>query len=66
MFDVKDTPQPQLLRFDQVLRGNVITMEIIDVYPGEKYDDVCISKLWERLMRSWELEEDGNILFGLE
>jgi hypothetical protein len=66
VFDVKDTPQPQLLRFDQVLRGNVITMEIIDVYPGEKYDDVCISKLWERLMRSWELEEDGNILFGLE
>ncbi|HOF00791.1 MAG TPA: hypothetical protein PK385_01335 [Spirochaetota bacterium] len=61
VFDLKDTPQPQVLKFDRVLRGNIITMEILEVYPGEKYNDVCISKLWERLMRKSEFREPNRI-----
>lgn len=45
--EVQDSPQPQIIEFDQLLLGKVITMEILEVYPGTKYSDVCISKLWE-------------------
>lgn len=54
IFDLKDSPQPQILSFDNVLRGHIITMEVLEVYPGEKYNDLCISKLWEcRTGKKW-------------
>ena len=46
IFDLKDTPHPQSLRFKESLNHKIIMLTILDVYKGEKYSDVCISKIW--------------------
>lgn len=46
IFDLKDTPHPQSLRFKESLNNKIIMLTILDVYKGEKYSDVCISKIW--------------------
>ncbi|MBQ0166757.1 MAG: hypothetical protein KBT02_06610 [Treponema sp.] len=41
IFDLVDTPNPQTLEFPDRMYGDA-TLEILDVYPGTKYQDTCI------------------------
>ncbi|MBQ0166531.1 MAG: hypothetical protein KBT02_05420 [Treponema sp.] len=41
IFDLEDTPNPQTLAFPDRMYGDA-TLEILDVYPGTKYQDTCI------------------------
>lgn len=45
IIELKDTPQPQILKIDHTVAWP-ITITILDVYAGEKYSDLCISKIW--------------------
>lgn len=40
--EIKDTPNPQKIGFGFRTKGRV-KLEIMDVYPGEKYQDTCIN-----------------------
>jgi hypothetical protein len=42
-FDLKDTPNPQILRLP--FKSRIIRIEILDVYKGDKYDDTCLTML---------------------
>lgn len=50
-FDLKDTPNPQVLRFKEFISDKIITITILDVYKGERYSDLCISKIWSYVGR---------------
>lgn len=41
-FDVQDTPNPQFFPMEE-LGGYEFTLTIDEVYPGEKYEDTCVS-----------------------
>jgi len=47
--DLEDSIYPQFVRWDrdiiEVASGDIVELEIIDVYPGEKYSDTAISDL---------------------
>ncbi len=45
VFDLEDTMEMQFLRFAQPLPVSDLTVEILDVYKGAKYDDTCLSDL---------------------
>lgn len=45
IIELKDTPQPQIVKIDHRV-AKPITITILDVYEGEKYSDLCISKIW--------------------
>lgn len=40
-FDLQDTPNPQILNFDDVYSGD-IEITLLDTYKGTKYEDTCI------------------------
>ena len=46
--DIKDTPNPQKISFGFRSKGK-IKMEILDVYPGDKYQDTCINSIILRI-----------------
>ncbi|WP_237223182.1 NADase-type glycan-binding domain-containing protein [Spirochaeta thermophila] len=50
VFDVADTPNPQVLEFGRLIDMKDITITIIDVYPGTKYEDMCIHAIWGRMV----------------
>lgn len=41
IFNLEDTPNPQKLEFPERMYGNA-RLEILEVYPGSKYEDTCI------------------------
>jgi hypothetical protein len=46
LFDLKDTPNYQTIRLPKPLsKDDTLTLEIIDVYPGDKYADTCINAI---------------------
>jgi hypothetical protein len=50
---LQDKPGFQLITFDQPVNTSKITLTILDVYPGTKYNDTCLSKIsflnWNKL-----------------
>ncbi|MBQ7611442.1 MAG: hypothetical protein IJU92_00005 [Spirochaetaceae bacterium] len=47
-YDLADTAQPQVLRYDMLLfthSNKKFTISIEEVYPGTKYSDVCVSSI---------------------
>lgn len=42
---VKDGREPQSFQLGELGTGNAFDMEVVDVYPGSKYDDLCIQYL---------------------
>ena len=42
---VKDEREPQSFRLGELGAGNAFDIEVMDVYPGNKYDDLCIQYL---------------------
>lgn len=44
IYEIKDTPNPQLILFDAEYSGDV-ELKIIDVYKGSKYSDTCINSI---------------------
>jgi hypothetical protein len=58
--ELKDTPHYQEIKFPSVIDGNdTLVLEILDVYPGIKYDDTCINTiLFEQ--RNSDLYEINN------
>lgn len=44
VFDLEDTPNPQTLEFPDRMEGTA-KLEILEVYPGTKYQDTCIHAL---------------------
>ncbi|MEM5948961.1 hypothetical protein WKV44_10480 [Spirochaetia bacterium 38H-sp] len=47
-FDIADTPNPQVLEFGRLIKVEDITITILDVYPGTKYENMCIHAIWKR------------------
>jgi hypothetical protein len=44
--DLEDTPNFQTIKFPQPIGENdVLVLEILDVYPGTKYEDTCINNI---------------------
>ncbi len=43
-FDLEDSPNPQKLDIGKFYRGEII-VEILDVYPGSKYEDTCVNAI---------------------
>ena len=48
IFDLEDTPNPQTLTFPDWMKGEA-KLEILEVYPGTKYQDTCIHALLGRV-----------------
>ena len=46
--EIKDTPNPQKISFGFRSKGK-IKMEILEVYPGEKYQDTCINGIFLKI-----------------
>lgn len=44
IFDLKDTPNPQKLDFEEGYQGN-IRISIMDIYKGDLYEDTCINSI---------------------
>lgn len=44
-FYLKDVPTEQVLSFDCPIQANELTLEVLDVYEGLKYDDTAISEI---------------------
>ena len=44
-FDLEDSPNFQTLSFDGGQNVKFITIEILDIYKGSRYDDTCINKI---------------------
>lgn len=44
IYELKDTPNPQLILFDTEYSGDV-ELKIIDVYKGSKYSDTCLNSI---------------------
>ena len=42
--ELEDTPNPQKVSLDVMYSGK-IRIEILEVYPGDKYEDTCITSL---------------------
>ena len=42
---VKDEREPQSFQLGELGAGNAFNIEVVDVYPGNKYDDLCIQYL---------------------
>lgn len=42
IYEIKDTPNPQLILFDSEYSGDV-ELKILDVYKGSKYSDTCLN-----------------------
>ncbi|OHD57037.1 MAG: hypothetical protein A2Y33_08910 [Spirochaetes bacterium GWF1_51_8] len=40
-----DTPSPQTVKFDTTFKTNILSIEIVSVYPGTKYSDICMSEI---------------------
>lgn len=45
-FDLKDTPNPQKLQFDEFFGNKIITITILEAYEGIKYSDLCINHIF--------------------
>jgi hypothetical protein len=43
--DLDDTPNFQTIIFPERLKGEILKLEILDVYPGTKYEDTCINAI---------------------
>jgi hypothetical protein len=43
--DLEDTPNFQTIIFPERLKDKVLKLEILDVYPGTKYEDTCINAI---------------------
>jgi hypothetical protein len=44
--DLQDTPDFQTIKFPQTLGENdILVIEILDIYPGTKYEDTCINSI---------------------
>jgi hypothetical protein len=43
--DLKDMPAPQIIYFKKALMGNKVKITILDIYPGEKYQDTAITTI---------------------
>jgi hypothetical protein len=41
-----DKPEEQIVEFPEPARVGVVEIEILDVYPGEKYDDCAVSEMY--------------------
>lgn len=48
-FDLEDTPNPQKLDIGKFYRGEII-IEILDVYPGSKYEDTCVNAIMYKVV----------------
>lgn len=44
IFDLADTPDPQVLEFPERMNGTA-KLEILEVYPGTRYQDTCINAI---------------------
>ena len=44
IFELEDTPNPQSLQLGQLYNDDV-RLKILDVYKGDKYDDLCINSI---------------------
>jgi hypothetical protein len=45
--DLKDTPHYQEIRFpSDITMDDILILEILDVYPGTKYEDTCINTVY--------------------
>lgn len=42
---LSDTPEPQIINLSKTGRYDYYNLIIEDYYPGEKWDDVCISEI---------------------
>ena len=48
--DLKDTPHYQEVKLpSDIYQEDVLILEILDIYPGTKYDDVCINTIFFEL-----------------
>jgi hypothetical protein len=41
-FELVDTPNPQELSFGE-RKNRKLTVEVLDVYPGTRYEDTCVN-----------------------
>lgn len=46
IFNLRDTPQPQLLELPASFKAGIVRLTILDVYPGSKYEDTAISSIF--------------------
>jgi hypothetical protein len=45
-FDLRDTPNYQTIKLPRPLsKDDTLTIEILDIYPGDKYTDMCINAI---------------------
>ena len=44
-FELEDTMAPQIVELPQVVPAGDVEVEILDVYPGSRWDDTCIAEL---------------------
>ncbi|MDR2597093.1 MAG: hypothetical protein LBC76_07220 [Treponema sp.] len=45
--DLKDTPHYQEIKFpSDIIMDDILILEILDVYPGTKYEDTCINTVY--------------------
>jgi hypothetical protein len=61
--DLKDTPHYQEIKLPSDIsdiRGKVLILEILDVYPGTKYEDTCINTIVCELYGGSGLYEYNN------
>lgn len=55
VFELQDTPNPQILDMGTLINNQDIVITILDIYPGEKYKDLCINAIWLRVVTTPEL-----------
>lgn len=66
-FLLKDTPDLQILNVEKLIGdyggyGEHFVLEVLDVYPGSKYDDLCIQSVLPYLWRAPLPIEDNNVV----
>jgi hypothetical protein len=44
-FVLEDSPLPQIIKFSHLVTTNLLKLEVISIYPGTKYKDICLSEL---------------------
>lgn len=57
VFDLQDTPNPQILDMGTLIINQDIVITILDIYPGEKYKNLCINTILLRVATNplfWE------------
>lgn len=57
VFELEDSPNPQILDLGVLTNNSDIVITILDVYPGDKYKDMCINAIWFRYITKPSLWE---------